>query len=132
MTDVIPEAFWQGVKQFNQGEYYACHDTLEALWIEATEPPKSLYQGLLQLAVACYHLGNKNWLGAVTLLGEGIYKLQSYEPVYAQLDISQLVDDSTNLLSQLQEAGIEQVHLFCESKTSKALKLRVCESDLHC
>ncbi|MGK7902131.1 MAG: DUF309 domain-containing protein, partial [Hormoscilla sp.] len=31
----LPSAFWQGIEQFNQQEFYACHDTLEALWIEA-------------------------------------------------------------------------------------------------
>ena len=47
-----PEEFWLGVEQFNAGQFYACHDTLEALWIEATEPEKALYQGILQIAVA--------------------------------------------------------------------------------
>ncbi|NEQ23504.1 MAG: DUF309 domain-containing protein, partial [Microcoleus sp. SIO2G3] len=38
MPVVPPEEFWQGVEQFNQQEFYACHDTLEALWMEAFEP----------------------------------------------------------------------------------------------
>lgn len=40
MTDDQPQQFWQGVEQFNTREFYACHDTLEALWMEATEPEK--------------------------------------------------------------------------------------------
>lgn len=116
LTDVMPEAFWQGVREFNRGEYYACHDTLEALWMVASEPPKSLYQGILQIAVACYHLGNQNWLGAVTLLGEGTRRLQSYEPTYAQLDIKRLVVDGTTLLTQLQESGAGQLHLFSDAE----------------
>jgi len=34
----LPDKFWQGIEQFNQQEFYACHDPLEALWIEASEP----------------------------------------------------------------------------------------------
>ncbi|PZD74845.1 hypothetical protein C1752_00729 [Acaryochloris thomasi RCC1774] len=118
MTDVMPEAFWRGVREFNRGDYYACHDTLEALWMVASDPPKSLYQGILQIAVACYHLGNQNWLGAVTLLGEGTRRLQSYKPTYAELDIEQLVVAGTALLTQLQEAGAEQLHLFTDAEQS--------------
>ena len=108
MTE-LPQAFWQGVDQFNRGEFYACHDTLEALWIEAMEPPKSFYQGILQIAVACYHLGNQNWRGAVILLGEGIRRLQSYESDYAQIDVAQLIATSAELLARLQQSGPERV-----------------------
>jgi len=31
-----------GCRQFNQGQFYACHDTLEALWMEASEPQRTL------------------------------------------------------------------------------------------
>lgn len=112
--DELPPAFWQGVKEFNQGQYYACHDTLEALWMEATDPPKSLYQGFLQISVACYHLGNKNWQGAVVLLGEGIGRLQPYEPEFAGLDVETFVDVSANLLECLQQHGPEQVAMFSQ------------------
>lgn len=110
----LPEAFWRGVEEFNQGQYYACHDTLEALWMEATDPPKSLYQGFLQVSVACYHLGNKNWQGAVILLGEGIGRLQLYEPEYADLNVELFVDVSVNLLECLQQQGPEQVAIFSQ------------------
>jgi uncharacterized protein len=110
--DDLPPAFWQGVAEFNQGQYYACHDTLEALWIEATDPLKSLYQGILQIAVACYHLGNQNWQGAVVLLGEGISRLHPYEPQFSSVDIDHLVNVSANLLECLQQSGSEQVARF--------------------
>ncbi len=112
MAPIIPQDFWQGVEEFNQGQFYACHDTLEALWMEAPEPPRSLYQGILQLAVACYHLGNQNWRGAVILLGEGIQRLQPYQPVYMGIDIEQLMSQSTQLLHRLQQAGPERVGEF--------------------
>lgn len=103
--DDLPLAFWQGIAEFNQRQYYACHDTLEALWMEADDPPKGLYQGVLQIAVACYHLGNQNWQGAVTLLGEGIGRLQPYTPTFAELDIEQLINSSALLLDYLQQHG---------------------------
>ncbi|MBC6476151.1 MAG: DUF309 domain-containing protein [Hormoscilla sp. GM102CHS1] len=106
----LPDKFWQGIEQFNQQEFYACHDTLEALWIEASEPERTFYQGILQIAVAIYHLGNDNWLGAVILLGEGIYRLSRYLPDYAGLDINELLTESQELLKQLQQTGPENVN----------------------
>jgi uncharacterized protein len=106
MSDLPPE-WLQGISEFNQGEYYACHDTLEALWMDSIDPDKRFYQGVLQIAVACYHLHNRNWRGAVTLLGEGIGRLPYYQPIYAGIDVSKLVQDSSNLLKTLQSIGIE-------------------------
>ncbi len=115
-----PDEFWQGVKQFNQQEFYACHDTLEALWMEALEPQKQFYQGILQIAVACYHLGNLNWRGAVVLLGEGIRRLSNseYQPVYEGIDVTELLTQSVQLLKALQQSGQEQVADFVKQLTS--------------
>ncbi|MDX2216233.1 MAG: DUF309 domain-containing protein [Oculatellaceae cyanobacterium bins.114] len=109
MTDTVPPEFWQGVEQFNQGEFYACHDTLEALWMEAMEPQKTFYQGVLQIAVGLYHLSNHNWRGSVTLLGEGIHRLRRYQPTYAGINVSQLIDQGVHLLTQLQRCGPEKI-----------------------
>lgn len=102
MSNQLPPEFWHGIQQFNQQEFYACHDTLEALWLEASEPERTLYQGILQIAVAIYHLGNQNLRGAMILLGEGIGRLSRYQPEYAGLNIRQLLLKSKTLLTQLQ------------------------------
>lgn len=112
MTEDIAPEFWQGVEQFNQREYYACHDTLEAIWFEASEPEKSFYQGILQIAVALYHLSNQNSRGAIILLGEGTNRLRRYLPDYAEIDVAALVEQSVALLKTLQLAQPEQVPGF--------------------
>ena len=112
MIDRLPPEFWLGVEEFNQQAFYECHDTLEALWIEAMEPEKRFYQGVLQIAVACHHLSNLNWRGAVMLLGEGIRRLEDYIPDDYGVDVTGLVDQSTALLVALQKAGIEKVEEF--------------------
>lgn len=115
--DAIPEAFWHGVEQFNQQEFYACHDTLEAIWIDALPTDKNFYQGILQIAVALHHLSQQNWRGAVILMGEGINRLRSYEPTYAEVDVDGLIGQTYTLLKYLQQMGADQVgtiaqHLF--------------------
>jgi uncharacterized protein len=107
MSELMPSEFWQGIEQFNSGQFYACHDTLEALWIEATEPEKTFYQGILQIAVALYHLGNHNLRGAMILLGEGSNRLRRYPSVFAGVDVDELLEQSAALLNFLQQTDPE-------------------------
>jgi hypothetical protein len=109
LSQEVPKEFWQGVEEFNQGQFYACHDTLEALWMEATQPQKAFYQGILQIAVGLYHLGNSNWRGAVILLGEGINRLQRYPATYSGIDVDELLSQSAALLTALQQAEPEKI-----------------------
>jgi uncharacterized protein len=112
MPEEMPIEFWEGIAQFNNREFYACHDTLEALWMEAGEPEKKFYQGILQIAVAFYHLGNQNWRGAVILLGEGINRLSYYQPSFGGIAVEELLGESAKLLSVLQQAGPEKIAEF--------------------
>lgn len=111
---MLPESFLEGIKQFNQRQFYECHDTLEAIWIEAPEMDKRFYQGILQVAVACYHLSNHNLRGAMILLGEGIKRLSDYESDYQGIDVTKLVEESAYLLKTLQQLEAEQVNSFVE------------------
>ncbi|MCC5609575.1 DUF309 domain-containing protein [Nostoc sp. CHAB 5834] len=109
MSETIPQEFWQGVEQFNSGQFYACHDTLEALWIEAGEPEKTFYQSILQISVALYHLENRNWRGAVILLGEGSNRLRRYPSSYGGVDVDELLSQSAVLLTTLQQIGPDKI-----------------------
>ncbi len=123
----IPQKFWQGIAEFNEQEFYKCHDTLEALWLEAGEPERTFYQGILQIAVGLYHAGNENWRGSVTLLGEGIRKLNYYHPDYFEINVDKLLTESSELLKDLQMSGPEKIADFARdssnSKCPKILKL---------
>lgn len=116
---MLPAAFWEGVTAFNQEEFYPCHDIFEALWLEATVLERNFYQGILQIAVACYHLGNGNWQGSVTLLGEGIRRLHDYQPDWQEVDVAQLVADSQELLQALQLCGIDGLAQLQSAKFPK-------------
>lgn len=80
--------------------------------MEAGEPEKRFYQGILQIAVALYHLANQNWRGAVILLGEGINRLSYYQQTYTGISVEDLLGQSAELLSALQQAGPEEVANF--------------------
>ncbi|MGF1480323.1 MAG: DUF309 domain-containing protein [Cyanophyceae cyanobacterium] len=124
-------SFWQGVKEFNGQEFYACHDTFEALWVEAPESDKAFYQGILQIAVGCYHLENYNWRGAVILLGEGVRKLCDYQPHHHGVDVERLVDESAQLLRALQQIEPESIEQFVQPLTSSGSHCTESDRNLH-
>jgi uncharacterized protein len=109
MSEIMPEEFWQGIEQFNAGQFYACHDILEALWIDSIEPDKTFYQGILQIAVGLYHLGNHNQRGAMILLGEGSNRLRRYLPSYGGIDVEELFTQSLDLLKTLQQDSLKPI-----------------------
>jgi predicted metal-dependent hydrolase len=97
-------AFTMAIEQFNSGDYYACHDTLEEIWHGAWQEDRHFYQGILQVAVGLYHLQNRNWRGAMILLGEGISRLPEYEPSYHGVMVTELRDGAAEILGQIQQA----------------------------
>jgi hypothetical protein len=78
--DSLPPALRQGVEEFNRAYFFEAHETLEDLWRETSGPLRLFYQGLIQLAVALYHLSNGNRRGALNLLSKGLDKLTPFQP----------------------------------------------------
>ena len=109
---VPPPEFKQAIAEFNQQQFYACHDTLEAIWVEAPETDKRFYQGILQVAVGCYHLSNDNLKGAIILLGEAVRRLRDYQPDYEAIDVSQLLEQAIALLQALQQLKPEETSIL--------------------
>ncbi|MGL5943456.1 MAG: DUF309 domain-containing protein [Waterburya sp.] len=106
--------FERAIAEFNQQQFYDCHDTLEAIWVEAPEADKRFYQGILQVAVGCYHLSNNNLRGAIILLGEAIRRLYDYQPVYEGVNVELLLEQANQLLQTLQQLSPEQTSEFSQ------------------
>lgn len=119
-----PTDFWLGIKQFNKGDYYDCHDTIEAIWMDSHTINKGFYQGILQIAVALYHLNNLNWQGAAILLGEGINRLDAYEDSYGGINVAGLVQQAIDWLTALQETGPDEVQQLATVLAATSLELK--------
>jgi len=116
---VVAPEFERGIAEFNQQQFYACHDTLEAIWVDAPEADKRFYQGILQVAVGCYHLSNDNLRGAIILLGEAVRRLCDYQPDYQEVDVEQLLEQALALLQALQQLQPEQTQDFFQRLQQK-------------
>lgn len=85
-----PAALLHGIEQFNRGEYWECHETLEALWRAEMREIRDLYQGILQVGVAFHHLKNNNYAGTVKVFRRGLARLQGLPPVCQGVHVLEL------------------------------------------
>jgi predicted metal-dependent hydrolase len=107
-----PRALLAGIDQFNLGEYYNCHDTLEEMWMAETRPIRNLYKGILQIGVAFYHLEHKRYRPTVTLLQRGCGYVRPFAPACLGLDLAQLLADAENCLDKVRQLGRDKLHEF--------------------
>lgn len=80
-------ALASGVRQFNEGYYFECHDTLEEMWAGLRGPSRDFFQGLIQVSVAFYHLEGGNRPGAQSLLSRALKRFEKYPGRYAGFDL---------------------------------------------
>lgn len=107
-----PPGLLKGVEEFNKGEFYECHDTLEALWVAEARPVRCLYQGVLQIGVAFYHLRRARFRPAVTLLQRGSGYLRPFAPVCMGLDVDGLLSGAARCLVELKRLGPDELNDF--------------------
>ena len=104
-----PDPLVRGVKQFNAGEFFEQHETLEILWRETRAPVRDLYHGVLQIGVGLHHWANGNFHGATVLMDEGLARLRPFAPRCQGIDVATLIADATALRARLDTLGPERM-----------------------
>jgi uncharacterized protein len=96
--------------QFNRGEYWQQHETLEGIWrAETDETIRNFYKGILQVGVGFYHLTRRNYNGAVKVLARGISYLTPYAPRFMGVDVRRLIDEATRVLEKIRALAPERI-----------------------
>ncbi|HEX6738691.1 MAG TPA: DUF309 domain-containing protein [Vicinamibacteria bacterium] len=81
-------ALARGIDEFNRGLFFECHDTLEEMWAGVRGPSRDFFQGLIQVAVAFYHLTGGNHAGAASMLARALKRFAPYPDRYAGFDLA--------------------------------------------
>lgn len=79
--------YLEGIRLFNEQEFFEAHDTWEEHWTEYRGDSRKFYQGLIQTAVALYHFGRRNVHGSRKLYHSSRAYLQPYRPTHLGLDL---------------------------------------------
>lgn len=107
----LPAEALEALARFNAGDYYRQHDLFELLWMQEKGAIRSLYQGILQVGIAYYHIQNGNHRGAVKTLWRSLTWLTSLPDTCRGINIAQLREDVANIRTALEtmpEGAISQ------------------------
>jgi len=95
-------AFLRGIEQFNQREFFECHETLEGIWMGERGPRRLFLQGLIHFAVGYYHVQRGNPAGARRQLRKGLKKIAAYLPLCESVDTWRLYMEVRDTLASLE------------------------------
>ena len=126
MPDEFPEQYLEGLRLFNDEEFFDCHDALEELWSEVVGDEKEFYQGLIQASVVLFHFGNQNYGGARKLFHSTSNYLAKYPSHCMGIDLKKFLADLKACFQELLEfrgeypTGVElQTNLIPKRKFSR-------------
>jgi predicted metal-dependent hydrolase len=102
---VYPEKYLEGIRLFNEEDFFECHEVLEELWSETLGREKKFYQGLIQAAVALFHFGNENLGGARKLYQASREKLDPFRPFFQGLDVDKFLAEMKFCFQELLESA---------------------------
>jgi len=94
----------KGLEEHNSGKYFACHETLEDIWMDKGGDLRRFLQGLIHVAVGFYHLRDSNHIGAYRQLNKAYRKLSDYADSSEGIDV-------TNILLSL-EYWIQKINML--------------------
>ena len=100
-----PRLLLEGIEQFNRGEFFEQHETLELLWRAEQRDVRRLYQGILQIGVAFHHLRRFNHHGTVYMLTRGAAYLEPFAPCCQRVDVDALLLAAAAALREVERLG---------------------------
>ena len=99
----------KGLVAFNEGEYFLAHEFLEDAWKDDLTDGRSLYQGVLQIAVAYYHITNHNYRGAMKMFQRSRKWLDPLPDTCRGINVAKLRSDAFKIYNMLIDLGPEQM-----------------------
>ena len=105
-------ALLEGIEQFNRGDYFEQHETLELLWRAEPRDVRRLYQGILQIGVAFHHLRRLNHHGTVYMLTRGSRYLAPFAPRCQSVDVEALLSEAATALREVERLGPDRLDEF--------------------
>jgi uncharacterized protein len=120
----LPQEFWEGVACFNEQRYFEAHEALETAWRNEPGRIRELYQGILQLGVAYFHIRRGNIRGALKSFDHGHNNLKLWEDRPLPIDLKGLLDQTRQAQEQLklQIENTEKISLAIHIPYIKILK----------
>jgi predicted metal-dependent hydrolase len=102
----------QGLEEFNRGEYFEAHESLELAWVEDKSPGRDVYRAALQIAVAYYQVTRGNYRGARKMFLRLRQWLDPLPEVCRGINISQIRAEVDEVHQTVIALGSEKINEF--------------------
>ena len=110
--DNLPHLAKRGLDEFNRGEYFKAHDSLELAWMADHTAGRDLYRAILQVAVAYYQIERGNYNGAAKMFLRMRKWLAPLPDTCRGINIHKLRMDVEAVHTELTELGPEGIEGF--------------------
>ncbi len=109
MSEEIPQEFLEYMEHVNNEEYFEAHEVLEDLW---HADRIDFYKGMIQVAVAIFHLRHGNIVGARSMFKRAKQLLSPYSPVFRRIDVRAVIayiEDCLVIIPDVKEMERDEV-----------------------
>lgn len=111
-SEPLSDLALKGIGKFNEGDYYAAHDSLEEAWVMDEGPGRDLYRGMLQVGIAYYQIEHNNYRGAIKMLLRVRQWLDPLPDKCRGVNVARLREDADRVYAALLSLGEGQIGMF--------------------
>ncbi len=104
-AELPPPLVLKGIEEFNCGDFFGQHETLETAWRAEPRPVRGLYQGILQIGLACYQIEHSNLAGAHKMFERGMRRLRQFTPECMGIEVARLIADAERVWDEARRLG---------------------------
>ncbi len=109
----------EGIRLFNEGNYFVAHEELEDAWHIEPDPDRRLYQGILQAGLTYLHARNGNARGVFSMYDRSQVWLGPWPDLCRTIDVGRLKADLNRLVDEVRRLGAERLKELDESLFTK-------------
>ena len=113
--ETLPEEFLLGVKLFNDGKFFECHEAWETVWLKAEGADREFLHAMIQATAALVHAQRGNWKGAQSVGRRAIGKLAALPEIVMRINATNFRLALEAFLSQT-ESSFPQIQLQAEDQ----------------
>ena len=90
LFDWTTGALAEGLRCYQNQEFFAAHEHWEAEWLRCDEPEKTFLQALIQITAAFHHMKRGNITGTLSLLRAAYGRLQNFPAQFQGIAVEEL------------------------------------------
>jgi uncharacterized protein len=102
---VLHQKAIEGMRLFNEGNFFDAHEELEIAWKEETGEVRDLYRGILQVAVTYLHITRGNYNGAVKVYERSLKWMQGWNDVCRGINVKKFRSDAEAVMREVERLG---------------------------